>query len=161
MCNIFSLHFPTPTTSHDRLVLSCVLEGDTKDIHTVAFTTAMIGLAAPVVSPVRMRHGCRFVRVLKKYKSHTAAAPAFLRGLWPGWKNCRPLRYTGCAWSPITPLRASACRRPPAAAMRGFNKIRGRFDARHLRNTAQYAAFHVRRFRQLIGLEPKGARKKL
>ena len=30
-----------------------------------------------------------------KKESQTAAAPAFPRGFWPGWKDCRPLTVPG------------------------------------------------------------------
>ena len=32
-----------------------------------------------------------------KPESQAAAAPAVPRGVWPGWKDRRPLRYVGCA----------------------------------------------------------------
>ena len=66
-----------PTTSHARLVLTCVMEGDFGEC-TIALTTAMIGLATLTMGPVWMRHGCRVVRGLKK--NHKQQLPQLFPG---------------------------------------------------------------------------------
>ena len=97
-------------------------------------TTAIIGLATLPVSPVWMRHGRRFVRVLKR--TTNSSRPSFSYGILAGLKELSTSEVHGlCLWShfpaAFTKYRTSACRRPPpaAAAVRGLSKIRGRYDA--------------------------------
>ena len=100
----------------------------------MALITAMIGLATLTVSQPRMDATWVSFCAGAKTESQTAAVPAFPRGFRRGWKDCRPLRYWGCVWSPfcgsIHAIESvgvpSACRRlPAAAAVMGLSKSEG------------------------------------
>ena len=86
----------------------------------MALITSTIGLATLAVSPGWMRHTWVSFCAGTKTESQTAAVPAFPsrpgfsqpsqllsavpefpRVFLPGWKNCRPLRFLGWAWSPF------------------------------------------------------------
>ena len=99
----------------------------------MALITAMIRLAALAVSPVWMRHGCRFVRGLKQ--NHKQQPSQLFPGdfglagrtadLWGTW--AAPGVLSAAAF---TSYSASARRRLPAAvvvAVRGLNTICGRY----------------------------------
>ena len=85
-----------PTTPYARLALTLCSRGRYKG-YPVALITVMIYRAGDTGREPRVDATWVSFRAGVKTESRTAAVPAFPRGFWPGWKNCRPLRYVGCA----------------------------------------------------------------